>query len=100
MYSELTKMCPELETLNLCDNQLSYPAEMNHLVGLKNLTTLSLMGNPLAERSDRDVISYSSSFRKLFPALKQLVSRLCTVSKILGFECVPAYTVHVFQCNV
>ncbi|XP_064402613.1 nuclear RNA export factor 1-like isoform X2 [Halichondria panicea] len=75
MYSELTKMCPELETLNLCDNQLSYPAEMNHLVGLKNLTTLSLMGNPLAERSDRDVISYSSSFRKLFPALKQLDGR-------------------------
>ena len=82
MYSDLTKMCPELETLNLSDNQLSYPAEMNPLTGLKNLITLSLVGNPLAERSDHDVISYSSSLRKLFPALKTLVRRRAHVSRV------------------
>ena len=84
MYSDLTKMCPELETLNLSDNQLSYPAEMNPLTGLKNLTTLSLVGNPLTERSDRDrdVISYSSSLRKLFPALKTLVRGRAHVSRV------------------
>lgn len=71
LYADLTSKCPELQTLDLSNNQLRAPMDLNHLSGLKKLTTLSLLGNPVSQ--DGDFVSYSGDMRKLFSALTTLV---------------------------
>lgn len=75
MYADLSAKCSELQVLNLSTNQIRSPVELEHMSGLKKLTTLVLENNPLSQQNV-DFASYSSNLRKIFPALQLLVSTL------------------------
>lgn len=72
LYADLPEKCSELQVLNLSENQIRSPSELEHIAGLKKLTTLVLENNPLSQHSS-DFVSYSGSLRKIFPALQLLV---------------------------
>lgn len=91
IYSDLPAKCPNLRFLDLSENQLRSPAELEHIAGMKNLHTLVLENNPLSQQS-QDFTSFSSQLRKLFPSLQLLVSHhYCLIIPLLPMHILPFF---------
>jgi Leucine-rich repeat (LRR) protein len=73
VYSDLPAKCSSLQILNLSENHLHNPADLQSVSGLNSLTTLVLENNPLSQLISQDVVGFAGSLRKLFPNLQTLV---------------------------
>jgi nuclear RNA export factor len=68
-YSALPGICPNLQILNLSDNEFRSVSELEKLGGMACLTTLVLEGNSFTQ-SGADIMSMANTLRKVFPNIQ------------------------------
>ncbi|CAI8001899.1 Nuclear RNA export factor 1 [Geodia barretti] len=68
-YSSLPTVCPNLQILNLSDNEFHSVQELERLGQMISVTTLVLEGN-LFTQAGMDIMSLANTLRKIFPNIQ------------------------------